>query len=68
MSVQQRLWHERDEVSPLLRAGAQVRLCREARLFAPAVREPLVRILHEAALTALEQLLAEGRYAADVCT
>jgi cytochrome P450/NADPH-cytochrome P450 reductase len=66
--VQHRLWSEREQVARLLRAGAHVRVCGDAQLFAPAVRDVLSRIIGEQtpALPTLDELEQQGRYAADV--
>jgi cytochrome P450/NADPH-cytochrome P450 reductase len=66
--VQHRLWEEREELLALIHAGAHVRVCGDARLMAPAVKEAWQRMLQSGApgTPTLLELERTGRYVADV--
>jgi cytochrome P450/NADPH-cytochrome P450 reductase len=72
--VQHRVWAERVRVSEAFRNGATVYVCGDGRFMAPAVRETLVGIYHEATGASESESQAwadaveheQGRYVADV--
>ena len=68
--VQHRLWQERGELAALVEAGAHIRVCGDARVFAPAVKEVWQRILGDAGAgtPGFAELERSGRYVADVFT